>query len=146
MSTRCNRGFTLVELLIVIIIIAVLAAVAIPKFQNSSRKASETAVKEQIKLLRNAITAFHEDTNRWPKSENDLVADTPPTRGYSNGGSDVPLNASDYKGPYLHGQPIPSNMSDWIDYVPLDGDGTPRGTVKCIRSGSDLNGRLYSTY
>ena len=40
-----RRGFTLVELLIVIIILAVIAAIAIPKFNNSSRMAKEAALK-----------------------------------------------------------------------------------------------------
>lgn len=140
------KGFTLVELLIVIIIIAVLAAVAIPRFQDATRRAKESAVKEHLRYLRNAIGTFHEDTNRWPLSINDLVGTTAPTNGYSNGGSTVPLNGSSYRGPYLTGQAIPGDMAGWIQYFPLDGDGKPRGTIKCIRAGNALNGKPYSSW
>lgn len=139
-------AFTLVELLIVIIIIAVLSAIMIPVAQNAVRRAKESVVREQLKMVRDAVANFHTDTNRWPLSINDIVATTAPATGYSNGGSNVPLNASNYKGPYLNGQPIPGEMASWIQYQPLDGDGKPRGTVKCIRAGNDLKGKPYSGY
>ena len=47
-----NKGFTLVELLIVIIIIAVLAAIAIPKFANSSLRSKESALRSNLKISR----------------------------------------------------------------------------------------------
>lgn len=56
-------GFTLLELLIVIVIISVLVAVAIPKYNNFVNRAK--AIPEMGELMR-AIILFHETTGRWP--------------------------------------------------------------------------------
>ncbi len=45
-------GFTLVELLVVIVVLAVLAAIVLPKFMNSSTRSRESALKSDLKLLR----------------------------------------------------------------------------------------------
>jgi prepilin-type N-terminal cleavage/methylation domain-containing protein len=57
-----RRGFTLIELLIVVVIIGILAAIAIPKFANSKRKAYITAMKSDLRNLVTAEEAFYADS------------------------------------------------------------------------------------
>jgi len=59
MKARRRRAFTLVELLVVIIIIGILAAVAIPQFGDSSTDAKKSALKENLRLVRSAVDKFH---------------------------------------------------------------------------------------
>ena len=59
MIARRKRAFTLVELLVVIIIIGILAAVAIPQFGDSSADAKVSALKENLRTLRTAIEKYH---------------------------------------------------------------------------------------
>ena len=71
--TRREQGFTLVELMIVMLIIGVLATVAIPSFIASIRNAREAALKEDLHVLRDAIDSYTMDKNKAPQSLDDLV-------------------------------------------------------------------------
>jgi general secretion pathway protein G len=68
-----ERGFTLVELMIVMLIIGVLAAVAVPSFIASIRNAREAALKEDLHVMRDAIDSYTMDKNAAPQSLDDLV-------------------------------------------------------------------------
>ena len=128
-SNRVKRGFTLVELLIVIIIIAVLAAVAIPKFQHSSERSREVALRRNLSLLRGAVEKFHNDCNGWPVTLNDLAATTAPPNCLNSGGNLKVLQAARYQGPYLISVPTSPIQSGSFVYVD-DNDGPkPIGTV-----------------
>ena len=61
MKARRNKAFTLVELLVVIIIIGILAAVAIPQFGDSSLQAKESALKENLRMFRSSVDKYHVD-------------------------------------------------------------------------------------
>lgn len=57
-----NRtAFTLIELLIVVVIIGILAAIAIPKFANTKDRANETAMKSDLKNLASSMEAYFND-------------------------------------------------------------------------------------
>jgi prepilin-type N-terminal cleavage/methylation domain-containing protein len=60
-----RKGFTLIELLIVVVIIGILAAIAIPKFADTKRKAIVTAVKSDLKNLIPSAEAHFSDNNTY---------------------------------------------------------------------------------
>jgi len=60
-----RKAFTLIELLIVIVIIGILAAIGIPKFANSKSKAYITAMKSDLRNLVNAEESFFSDSSRY---------------------------------------------------------------------------------
>jgi type II secretion system protein G len=96
-----RRGFTLVELLVVIIVIAVLAAIAIPKFASSSQRSKESSLRANLKVVRNAVEMFKNDTGFYPSALSDLTATSAPANGKDSTGATKAITASDWKGPYL---------------------------------------------
>jgi general secretion pathway protein G len=99
-----RRGFTLVELLVVIVIIAVLSAIAIPKFRDKRLTSQESAARADLKMIRSAAQRFFVDTGLFPNAQADLTTKTKPTDGiYWNGSSWVtsPVPNS-WSGPYLN--------------------------------------------
>ncbi len=95
------KGFTLVELLIVVILIAVLASIAVPKVGDRWRFASEYRWKAQLNLRRNAIERFHSDTGLWPAAFGDVTLGSAPATGLDDSGASVAISAGSWKGPYL---------------------------------------------
>ena len=71
MRARRNRAFTLVEILIVVVILGILAAVVIPQFVNASDEAQVGNVETQLRTLRTQIQLFRaqSDTNAFPELE-----------------------------------------------------------------------------
>jgi prepilin-type N-terminal cleavage/methylation domain-containing protein len=63
--SRERKGFTLIELLIVVVIIGILAAIAIPKFADTKKKAIVTAVKSDLKNLIPQAEAWYSDANTY---------------------------------------------------------------------------------
>src|SRR5437868_15196637 len=60
-ATKANKGFTLIELMIVVAIIGILAAIAIPKFASLIRKSSEGASKGNLGSIRSALSIYYGD-------------------------------------------------------------------------------------
>lgn len=68
-----EHGFTLIELMVVMLIIGVLAAIAIPNFVASIKNAKEAVLKEDLHVMRNAIDSYTMDKQKAPQSLDDLV-------------------------------------------------------------------------
>jgi general secretion pathway protein G len=71
---RCvGSGFTLVELLVVMAIIAVLLSIATPKYFNSVTRSKETVLRQDLNIMRDAIDKFYSDTGDYPRDLAELV-------------------------------------------------------------------------
>jgi general secretion pathway protein G len=87
--TSRRSGFTLVEMLLVLVILATLAAIVIPKMAGRSQQAKVTAAQSQINSFELALDAFEVDNGYYPKTGalDELV--------------DQPANTPHWQGPYL---------------------------------------------
>jgi general secretion pathway protein G len=79
-----QRGFTMLELMIVISIIVILAVIAMPQYQKSVTHAKETVLRDNLYQLRKSIDLYGADKGKLPQSLDDLAA-----AGYIR---DVPLD------------------------------------------------------
>jgi general secretion pathway protein G len=70
---RFEEGFTLLELMIVMIIIGILTAVAVPAYLQSVRKAKEAVLREDLHAIRSAIDSYTVDKQKAPQQLEDLV-------------------------------------------------------------------------
>src|ERR1700743_3768815 len=68
------RGFTLVELMVVMLIIAILAGIAIPAYVASIKAAREAVLREDLHVMRDAIDSYTNDKDKAPQSLDDLVS------------------------------------------------------------------------
>ena len=67
------QGFTLVELMVVMLIIAVLAAIAIPSYLGTIKATREAVLKEDLHVIRGAIDSYTLDKGKAPQALDDLV-------------------------------------------------------------------------
>jgi len=72
-AASSEGGFTLLELLIVMVIIATLAAIAIPMYLRNVQAAKEAVLREDLRVMRQAISSYTVDKEKAPQSLDDLV-------------------------------------------------------------------------
>ncbi len=84
-----NQGFTLVEMLLVLVILATLAAIVYPKFTGRTEQAKTTAAKTEIASITMALNAFEVDNGYYPKT------------GALGALISQPGDAQNWHGPYL---------------------------------------------
>lgn len=70
---RTGKGYTILELMIVVAIAGILLALAVPSYQKSAVKAREAALKQNLFTIRNVIDQFYADRGMYPPSLSDLV-------------------------------------------------------------------------
>lgn len=88
-SGKPSKGFTLVELLVVLAIIASLLTVAVPRYFNSVDHSKEVALLQDLQIMRDAIDKFYGDQGRYPSTLDELVK-----RGYLRGIPEDPITNS----------------------------------------------------
>ena len=115
MNGKSGRGwgFTLIELLTVMAIIALLLALALPRYFGHIDKSREVILKQDLAAMRDAIDKFHGDKGRYPESLNELV-DSHYLRA-------VPVD------------PITESPNAWVTVPPPSDEA---GTVYDIKSGA----------
>ncbi|MEW6337552.1 MAG: prepilin-type N-terminal cleavage/methylation domain-containing protein [Acidobacteriota bacterium] len=69
---RGRRGFTLIELIVVVAIIGILATIALPAMRTAPQRAREAALRENLFTMRSCIDQFHADRGRFPASLDEL--------------------------------------------------------------------------
>jgi len=72
-SSRCACGFTLIELIVVMAIVALLVSITAPRYFNSLQKARETSLRSSLNVMRDAIDQYAADKGRYPDSLEELA-------------------------------------------------------------------------
>jgi len=96
--SRRRRGFTLIEVLMVLVILVIIMSLAVGSYTSAQKKAQINAAKAQIGLFETPLETYHLDMNAYPSSNQGLEALRSPP-------SDV-QNSEKWGGPYLN-KPIP---------------------------------------
>ena len=112
------RGFTLIELIVVLAILALLLTIAIPRYFAHVQHAKEATLKQDLNVMREAIDKFYGDKGRYPENLDELVS----TR-YIRA---VPPD------------PITDSASTWKVLPPVDPEA--KGAVYDVKSGAEGNG------
>lgn len=123
---RCKTGFTLVELLVVMAIIALLLALALPRYFNHLEASKETILKQDLAVMRDAIDKYHGDKGRYPDSLEDLVA-----ARYLRS---IPVD------------PITEQSESWQTASPPDGEVGALYDIKSGAPGNALDGSAYADW
>lgn len=144
-----NKGFTLIEMLMVLVIIAILAVIVLPRIMNGRRRATEEATRQTLAELNRAVEEFEADVGCYPTGLADLL-----TRVAANyvgkaiaATTVVDVTAPDadtlWKGPYLKATtvpPVPIGFGSWrlvTDTASLLGMVNITGTTRIALDGSN---------
>jgi general secretion pathway protein G len=107
-NKKRNNAFSLVELMAVLLIIGLLAAVAMKNFMGTTDKAAVTATRANLAILSEAVMMFKLDTGRYPAEELgllELLEEPTDVEGWQPGGylktTEIPLDAWNYEFIYL---------------------------------------------
>ncbi len=73
---RFRTGFTLVELMIVVLILGALAAIAVPRITGGATVAKANACKTNIDMINSQIELYYANNSSWPSNLDDLTGDT----------------------------------------------------------------------
>jgi general secretion pathway protein G len=128
-SSAAESGFTLLELLIVMVIIATLAAMAIPAYTRNVQAAKEAVLREDLQVMRTAINSYTVDKQKAPQSLTDLV-----TGGYLKAIPKDPITGSNDT--WVIGQ---SDTLDSVDQTTGGIDDVHSGAQQTATDGTSYN-------
>jgi general secretion pathway protein G len=103
-TNRSERGWTIIELLIVMTVVVILAGMALVGYRNSIVRAREAVLKEDLFRMRDAIDQFHADKGKYPQSLDELVSD-----GYLREIPEDPITRSRDTWQTVSAEPDPNN-------------------------------------
>jgi general secretion pathway protein G len=121
-----TRGFTLVELLVVLGIIALLLTLAVPRYFPSVDSAKDTILADNLRNTRATIDQFYGDTGRYPDTLEQLVE-----KKYLRA---LPVD------------PITESSSSWVLIAPEDGSKGGVADLKSGAPGNDRHGKPYAEW
>ena len=130
LSLRRQAGFTLIEIMVVIVILGVLAALVVPKVMSRPDEARAVAARQDIASLMQALKLYRLDNRRYPTTEQGLAALVskptlaPLPEGWKSGGYVERLPQDPWGHPYQYLNP---GLRSEIDVFSLGADGVAGG-------------------
>ena len=130
-STRAQRGFTLIEIMVVVVIMGVLAALVVPKLLSRTGESKVAAAKVDIATIMQALKLYKLDNQRYPTTEQGLQAliekptSGPAANGWKTGGYVEKMPKDPWGNPYQYLSP---GIKGEIDVFSYGADGQPGGT------------------
>jgi type II secretion system protein G len=118
-----DHGFTLVELIVVMAVLGVLATMAVPAYDDLTKKATISSAKTEIRVIEKAITAFSIDRNKLPDNLSDIGAEANIRDPWKHLYQYYPI-PSDHSGAYKSWDAAPNQfLNDDFDLYSLGSDG-----------------------
>ena len=129
--SRMQRGFTLIEIMVVVVIMGILAALVVPKLMGRTDDARIIAARQDIATVMQALKLYRLDNQRYPTTEQGLQAlltkpvSGPVSDGWKAGGYIDKLPKDPWGNPYLYLSP---GIKGEVDVFSYGADGQPGGT------------------
>lgn len=125
-----SRGFTLIEIMVVVVILAVLGALVVPKILENVDKARVTRAKSDIQAIETALDLYRLDNFKYPTTEQGLQAlvkqpADPTITNYRSGGYLKAIPIDPWNNPYLYASPGADGRD--YDITSYGRDGKPGG-------------------
>lgn len=120
------NGFTLIELMVVMAVIATLLSIVAPRYFNSIDRSREAVLRQNLSIMRDAIDKFYSDTGKYPLSLNQLVEEK-----YIRA---IPID------------PMTESSQTWIEVPPSDPEIEGMYDVRSSSDRQALNGSFYDKW
>lgn len=123
---RLTRAFTLIEMLLVMVVLAMLLTLSVPRYFSSLDKSRDVVLAENLRVTRLGIDRFFADRGRYPESLEELVE-----ARY--------LSA-------LPWDPVLESQTSWVLVAPPAGENGRVGDLRSAAPGSGKSGKPYADY